>query len=57
MGIEPTYSAWKAAALPLCYTRTYLRLTKVPELYTTFLNLSSINYFDIELSRKIPTIA
>ena len=21
MGIEPTYSAWKAAALPLCYTR------------------------------------
>src|SRR5690606_37828017 len=20
-GIEPTYSAWKAAALPLCYTR------------------------------------
>jgi len=32
----------------LCYTRTYFRLTKVPELYTTFLNLSSINYFDIE---------
>ena len=23
MGIEPTYSAWKAAALPLCYARTY----------------------------------
>ena len=22
MGIEPTYSAWKAAALPLSYTRT-----------------------------------
>ena len=21
MGIEPTYSAWEAAALPLCYTR------------------------------------
>ena len=21
MGIEPTYSAWKAAALPLCYAR------------------------------------
>jgi hypothetical protein len=21
MGIEPTYSAWKAAALPLSYTR------------------------------------
>ena len=24
MGIGPTYSAWKAAALPLCYTRTGL---------------------------------
>ena len=24
MGIEPTYSAWKAAALPLSYTRTRL---------------------------------
>ena len=24
MGIGPTYSAWKAAALPLCYTRTRL---------------------------------
>ena len=23
MGIEPTYSAWKAAALPLSYTRIY----------------------------------
>ena len=28
MGIEPTYSAWKAAALPLCYTRT--RLLTIP---------------------------
>ena len=27
MGIEPTYSAWKAAALPLCYTRTRLLTT------------------------------
>ncbi len=24
MGIEPTYSAWKAAALPLCYARILL---------------------------------
>ena len=23
MGIEPTYSAWKAAALPLCYARIF----------------------------------
>ena len=23
-GIEPVYSAWKAAALPLCYTRMTL---------------------------------
>ena len=22
-GIEPAYSAWKAAALPLCYTRKF----------------------------------
>ena len=22
-GVEPSYSAWKAAALPLCYTRTF----------------------------------
>ena len=29
MGIEPTYSAWKAAALPLCYTRTRLFDTSV----------------------------
>ncbi len=27
MGIGPTYSAWKAAALPLCYTRTRLLTT------------------------------
>jgi hypothetical protein len=26
MGIEPTYSAWKAAALPLSYTRLMRRL-------------------------------
>ncbi len=25
MGIEPTYSAWKADVLPLNYTRTYMR--------------------------------
>jgi hypothetical protein len=25
-GIEPAYSAWKAAALPLCYTRPHGRL-------------------------------
>ncbi len=24
MGIEPTYSAWKAEVLPLNYTRTWL---------------------------------
>ena len=22
-GVEPSYSAWKAAALPLCYARTF----------------------------------
>ena len=27
-GIEPSYSAWKAAALPLSYTRTALLLTQ-----------------------------
>jgi hypothetical protein len=25
MGIEPTLPAWKAGALPLCYTRKYKR--------------------------------
>lgn len=30
MGIEPTYSAWKAAALPLSYTRALLRLPERP---------------------------
>src|SRR3954471_746902 len=25
-GIEPAYSAWKAAALPLCYTRNFKEL-------------------------------
>ena len=28
MGIEPTYSAWKAAALPLSYTRAPSRPAK-----------------------------
>ena len=27
-GIEPSYSAWKAAALPLCYAREKLRSTQ-----------------------------
>ena len=40
MGIEPTYSAWKAAALPLCYARISLSNREVPELYTTFSPLS-----------------
>ena len=41
MGIGPTYSAWKAAALPLCYARISLPLLgKVLGLYTTFSSLS-----------------
>ncbi len=41
MGIEPTYSAWKAAALPLCYTRILPSVRKkVLALYTSFINLS-----------------
>jgi hypothetical protein len=31
MGIEPTYSAWKAAALPLSYTRFRQRLQNIPK--------------------------
>lgn len=27
-GIEPTYTAWKAGALPLCYTRAGYRLAR-----------------------------
>ena len=27
-GIEPSYSAWKAAALPLSYTRAGVHLTR-----------------------------
>ena len=30
-GIEPVYSAWKAAALPLCYTRILKALVAVSE--------------------------
>ena len=30
MGIEPTYSAWKAAALPLSYTRDVAPFVKIP---------------------------
>jgi hypothetical protein len=29
-GIEPSYSAWKAAALPLSYTRAALRIAQSP---------------------------
>lgn len=28
-GIEPAYSAWKAAALPLCYTRMDMAILHV----------------------------
>ncbi len=30
MGIEPTYTAWKAVALPLCYTRAKQTNKKYP---------------------------
>ena len=42
MGIEPTYSAWKAAALPLCYARILLSNQKVLALYTSFKLLSRV---------------
>jgi hypothetical protein len=32
MGIEPTYSAWKAEVLPLNYTRAVLRPANSPRL-------------------------
>ncbi len=31
MGIEPTYSAWKAEVLPLNYTRKYLQAENRPQ--------------------------
>ena len=34
MGIEPTSSAWKAEALPLCYTRFVFK--NVPVIYEDF---------------------
>ena len=38
MGIEPTYSAWKAAALPLSYTRLTTKNHKTSERnFNTFL--------------------
>ena len=38
MGIEPTYSAWKAAALPLSYTRLFIKNHKTSERnFNTFL--------------------
>ena len=46
MGIEPTYSAWKAAALPLCYARILLfPMEKVLGLYTSFFPLSRGEFF------------
>ncbi len=33
-GIEPSYSAWKAAALPLSYTRIASGNDDVPEVLT-----------------------
>ena len=34
-GIEPAYSAWKAAALPLSYTRTYYSAVRAKRTGTT----------------------
>jgi hypothetical protein len=33
MGIEPTYSAWKAEVLPLNYTRNFLQPANNPRHY------------------------
>jgi hypothetical protein len=35
MGIEPTYSAWKAEVLPLNYTRAAKRRVAYQNRYTT----------------------
>ena len=49
MGIGPTYSAWKAAALPLCYARISLSyLGEVLGLYTSFYALSRGVYFPLK---------
>ena len=36
-GIEPTSSAWKAAALPLCYTRAIISITICQKILETAL--------------------
>ena len=39
-GIEPSYSAWKAAALPLSYTRSiFFRFHVKPETYEPYTQL------------------
>ena len=35
-GIEPSYSAWKAAALPLSYTRDFNTLARFDDLRILF---------------------
>ena len=47
MGIEPTYSAWKAAALPLCYTRYGFQNE----------SFGIIAHFQVIVKKKIPAIA
>ncbi len=46
-GIEPSYSAWKAAALPLSYTRSiFFRLRVKPEPYTQLFDFAAALFYE-----------
>ena len=50
MGIEPTYPAWKAGALPLSYTRK--TVGAVDETRTRDLHLGKVALYQMSYARK-----
>jgi hypothetical protein len=64
-GIEPAYSAWKAAALPLCYTRVLSNLAAFTFWLWLFSGSETSNIphigatlsIKLKLARQLPTQA
>ena len=55
MGIEPTYPAWKAGALPLSYTRKQ-EDGAVDEARTRDLHLGKVALYQLSYYRMIPVV-
>ena len=55
MGIEPTYPAWKAGALPLSYTRKQ-EDGAVDEARTRDLHIGKVALYQLSYYRMIPVV-